>query len=92
MTDEDAQVTEEQWDKECEEWRRDQANIEHVEGKAAQISNYKDKAEPDNVVKNLVQGNTDRQESSPPDSLVNASLAQEEHLIYFLYQEHDSKA
>jgi hypothetical protein len=41
MTDEDAQVTEEQWDKEGEEWRRNQANIEHVEGKAAQISNYK---------------------------------------------------
>jgi hypothetical protein len=52
MTDEDAQVTEEEkWDKEYEEWKRDQANIEHVEGKAAQVNNYKDKAEYDNVVK-----------------------------------------
>jgi hypothetical protein len=31
MTDEDAQVTEEEkWDKEYEEWRRDQDNIQQL--------------------------------------------------------------
>jgi hypothetical protein len=57
------------WDEEEDEERRsEQTNKEHDEGKA----------ETDNVVKNLAKCNTDRQEPTLPDSLVNESLAQEQ--------------
>jgi hypothetical protein len=68
------QEEERRWnEEEYEERRRDQVHSEHVEGKVAQVRNYKNKVETDNVIKNLAQGSTGSQESSLSDSLVNES-------------------